>query len=400
MWPSDADEQVTPPKFSRPDIVPQLNEDAAEPTSLEPVTETVNVVIVTTKVKIRTITTTATPSTTSVTVTATVTETVQAESKKEKEKPVEKCPSELAWRAKPLKAINTTFTVPEDIVYDPKGPKPHEIVFVTASDGKGHNGGIEDILGHTARNRKAYCDYHGYNYHFVNISKFDLGDVHPVWKKIPAIVDAFNTFPEAQWLFFLDLDAIIMNPRHDLSTLVLSHKGMQKALDFGGQWTGPERAPLGTFMQEDTDLTNLDMLIAQDQNGVNAGSFFLRRSKYTQWLLDMWADPFFKKMNRFGQEQEAILHFVKHHKTFREHTGMLKQRVANAYSEGDLNMAWQEGDLVVHFAGCWVPGNCNERWQAFWGMRQEIEFSKSTNTTDTAASIETADTIPEEYVSE
>lgn len=224
-------------------------------------------------------------------------------------KPTEatECPSFKAWNMKPLEAINTTFTIPKDMVHTAEGPKPNEIVMVTASDGKGHNGGIEDILGKTAKNRKEYCAHHGYNYHFVNISKFDMGDAHPVWKKIPAIVEAFNIFPEAKWLFFLDLDAIIMSPKQDLTELVLSHKGMKKSINWGGEWTGSERAPLGTYMQTDTDLDNLDMLIAQDQNGVNAGSFFLRRSKYTQWLLDMWTDPFFMKMEWAGQEQEALV---------------------------------------------------------------------------------------------
>lgn len=216
-------------------------------------------------------------------------------------------PSSKAWHMTPLAATNNTITIPKDMVHTAEGPKPNEIVMVTASDGKGHNGGIEDILGKTAKNRKEYCAHHGYNYHFVNISKFDMGDAHPVWKKIPAIVEAFNTFPQAKWLFFLDLDAIIMSPKQSLTDLVLSHKGMKKSIHWGGQWTAAERSPLGVFMPENADLDNLDMLVAQDHNGVNAGSFFLRRSNYTQWLLDMWADPFFMKMDWPGQEQDALV---------------------------------------------------------------------------------------------
>jgi hypothetical protein len=230
------------------------------------------------------------------------------EAEKEKEA-VPECASNVAWGAQPLPDLNTTFNVPSDIVYSPAGPKPNQIVVVTASDGKGHNGGIEDILGRTAANRKSYCDYHGYNYHFVNISKFDLEGAHPVWKKIPAIVDAFNAYPEAQWVFFLDLDAIIMSPKQDLNSLTLSHAAMQKSLDFGREFTGSERAPLGVFMPQlaDANLGDIDMLIAQDHNGINAGSFFLRRSKFTQWLLDMWADPFFMQMDWPGKEQDTLV---------------------------------------------------------------------------------------------
>jgi hypothetical protein len=223
----------------------------------------------------------------------------------------EDCPSKAAWRANALPALNTTFHVPDKMHYSTKGPDPSEVVIVTATDGKGHNGGIEDIVGQTARNRKAYCEHHGYNYHFVNISQFDLENAHPVWKKIPAIVDAFNTFPEAQWVFFLDLDAIIMSPKQDLNSLVLSHAGMSKSLEFGQQYHGSEWTPLGTYMpeQHDVKFEDIDMLVAQDHNGVNAGSFFLRRSKFTQWMLDMWADPFFMRMDWSGQEQDTLVSF-------------------------------------------------------------------------------------------
>ncbi|KIW09345.1 uncharacterized protein PV09_00246 [Verruconis gallopava] len=296
---------------------------------------------------------------------------VKGEDDEEKMMKEADCPSQVAWKADPLPALNTTFHVPDDIHYSPKGPDPSEVVIVTATDGKGHNGGIADILSQTAANRKSYCQYHGYNYHFVNISQYELDDAHPVWKKIPAIVDAFNTYPKAQWVFFLDLDAIIMSPKQDLNSLVLSHAGMSKALDFGGQYHGSEWTPLGVYMPEmhDVKFEDLDMLVAQDHNGVNAGSFFLRRSKFSQWLLDMWADPFFMRMNWPGQEQDTLLHFIKHHKVFRQHLGLIKQRTANAYVEGNEAMKWQPGDLVIHFAGCWVDDKCQEWWQEFWSKR-------------------------------
>ena len=219
------------------------------------------------------------------------------------------CSAKKASTMEPLPALNTTFHVPDDMHYSFKGPDPSEVVIVTASDGKGHNGGIDDILGQTAANRKAYCEHHGYNYHFVNISKFDIPDAHPVWKKIPAIVDAFNQYPKAQWVFFLDLDAIIMSPKQDLNSLILSHAGLAKSLDFGVEWHRSDRIPLGVYMpnQEDVKFDEIDMLVTQDHNGINAGSFFLRRSKFTQWMLDIWADPFFMRHDWPGQEQDTLV---------------------------------------------------------------------------------------------
>jgi len=73
-----------------------------------------------------------------------------------------------------------TFEVKEDIVYDPAGPRPDQVVLLMASDGKGHNGGIQNLMQMATENRQEFADYHGYHYHFINISKFDIGDAHPV----------------------------------------------------------------------------------------------------------------------------------------------------------------------------------------------------------------------------
>jgi hypothetical protein len=219
------------------------------------------------------------------------------------------CSAKKASTMDPLPSLNTTFHVDDNIHYSPKGPDPSEVVIVTAADGGGHNGGIEGIMDQTSANRKAYCQHHGYNCHFSNIGEFDLENAHPVWKKIPAIVEAFNAYPKAQWVFFLDLDAIIMSPKQNLNDLILSHAGLAKSLDFEVEWHRSDRIPLGVWMpnQQDVKFDEIDMLVAQDQNGINAGSFFLRRSKFTQWMLDMWADPFFMRHDWPGQEQDTLV---------------------------------------------------------------------------------------------
>ncbi len=50
----------------------------------------------------------------------------------------------------------------------------------------------------------------------------------------------------------------------------------------------------------------------------------------------------------------------------------MKQRIANAFSEGDETMGWQDGDLLVHFAGCWVNKKCAERWEEYWAKRGDV----------------------------
>jgi hypothetical protein len=99
-------------------------------------------------------------------------------------------------KARPLGDFNPTkqmFDVPADIVYNSAGPRPDQVILLTASDGKGHNSGIENILESTAENRKKFCEHHGYINHFINISKYDLPDVHPVSSSSNSILRMFLT---------------------------------------------------------------------------------------------------------------------------------------------------------------------------------------------------------------
>ncbi|KAK6544812.1 hypothetical protein TWF694_001494 [Orbilia ellipsospora] len=268
-----------------------------------------------------------------------------------------------------------TFAVDDDLFFDPSGPKPDQVVLLMAGDGKGHNGEISNLLQLVTQNRQEYADFHGYNFHFINITKYDLHGVHPVWAKIPAILDTFISYPDAHWVWWLDLDAIIMNPEIDLNTHILSHAAMSSKFEIVEFLKG-ESKHTGKFMKK-SDPKDIDILIAQDHNGLNAGSFFLRRSKFTATLLDFWQDPLYMHNEWAGKEQDALLHMVQHHPQIREHTGLISQRVLNGYPEGGNHMGWRKDDLVVHLAGCWVENKCNERWSNFWGKRITIEDLKA-----------------------
>lgn len=202
---------------------------------------------------------------------------------------------------------NVAFSVPADIKYDPEGPRPDQIVLLCASDGKGHNGGIENLLEQARENRQEYADFHGYKYHFLNISKFDIAPAHPVWGKLPAIAETFETYPDAQWIWWLDLDAILMTPSVDLNELLLSHKALGEQLHKDQVLTNSGGGKSNISTPKNPDVKKIDLIFSQDQNGINAGSFFIRRSEWSRTFLDVWADPLFVMRTWPGQEQDAVV---------------------------------------------------------------------------------------------
>lgn len=174
-----------------------------------------------------------------------------------------------------------------------------------------------------------------------------------MWSKVPILVDALKQYPDAKWIWWLDVDAIIMTPTIDLGEHFLNPDPMfSKLKKEPYKLRGYENDAL-LDLPKHPDPNNINLLIAGDHNGINAGSFFLRRSDWTNMFLDIWLDPLYRGMDWAGKEQDALIHMMQYHKIIGDHVGILPQRMMNAYSEGDENMRWQPKDLAIHFAGCW-----------------------------------------------
>jgi hypothetical protein len=52
----------------------------------------------------------------------------------------------------------------------------------------------------------------------------------PVWGKFFAIMEAFEKFPKSEWVWWLDLDAIIISPQVDVYSLFLESTAMKGML--------------------------------------------------------------------------------------------------------------------------------------------------------------------------
>jgi galactosyl transferase GMA12/MNN10 family len=194
-----------------------------------------------------------------------------------------------------------TFSIPKGIVFDPAGPRPEQFVLLTAADGGGHNGGIENILERALSNRQEYCDYHGFICHWVDTTKYDIYEEKPKWKKLPAIVETFETYPDAQWVWLLDLDALIMTPTVDITEELLGHKRMKEQILTKEHikdtpWTTPD----------EVDPKDMDILVAQDQASINSGSILFKRSPGMRALLDMWRDPILYNAAGDGEQKTLV----------------------------------------------------------------------------------------------
>lgn len=167
-----------------------------------------------------------------------------------------------------------------------------------------------------------------------------------------------------------------MTPDYDLVQEILAPEAIKKGLMretpiLDGQL---KKNPTNIFTPKNFRVEDIDILITQDHQSVNTGSTFFRRTAFTRWILEMMTDyTMLMGKDHVGAEQDAIKHLMLEHQLVRNHVGIYPQRKFNAYVQGGDNMGYRDGDLLVHFAGCWVGGKCEQWFEEFWGKKGHKE---------------------------
>ena len=129
----------------------------------------------------------------------------------------------------------------------------------------------------------------------------------------------------------------------------------------------------------DNSTSSISLVIPQDCGGFNLGSFFVRRSQYTDRLLDIWWDPVHyeqKHMEWEHKEQDALEYLYKSQPWIRSHVAFIPQRMINSFPPGacgdagnDTNIHYQEADrdFMVNMAGCEWGRDC---WAEMYNYRE------------------------------
>ncbi|KAJ1437462.1 hypothetical protein B484DRAFT_445144 [Ochromonadaceae sp. CCMP2298] len=203
-----------------------------------------------------------------------------------------------------------------------------------------------DLLQPLIRNREQYCKRHGYELLDVN----HLLDTSrgASWSKLLALEHHFKA--GFDYLLYMDMDVIIMNPEVSLERFI------------------------------DASRRSFDVLLTEDDNGMNAGVFLMRNSEWSLWFLrTAWEQtqlvPATNPQGKpypFRWEQRAF-HYMTHSKVWqqsglaaypgdymdvRKHFFSLPQCAFNSYilHPFDLSDRWDDaryapGDFLIHFAG-------------------------------------------------
>ena len=179
---------------------------------------------------------------------------------------------------------------------------------------------------------------------------------------------------------FGDLGNAVYRDINHYNPLNITHPPVSDLLD------PISRSPTG-----DNLTSSIDLLLSQDCGGFNLGSFFVRRSSWSDRLLDIWWDPVLyeqKHMEWEHKEQDALEHLYRNQPQIRTHMAFVEQRKINSFpvkacgkqnSLGEdivdprFHYSQIDRDFLVNMAGCEWGRDC-------WGeMFEYRELSKKLN---------------------
>ncbi|KAF2869287.1 galactosyl transferase GMA12/MNN10 family-domain-containing protein [Massariosphaeria phaeospora] len=245
---------------------------------------------------------------------------------------------------------------------------------------------------YSVKNKKNYANKWGYDLEIVDMStkKRYAHEWRESWEKVDTIKNAMRKYPHAEWFWWLDTNTFIMEPSYSLQNhlfkrlqdvsyrdireynpLNISHPLTDEYLD------AEILSPVG-----DGKTNSINMLVPQDCGGFNLGSFFVRRSVWTDRLLDIWWDPVAyeqKHMEWEHKEQDALEYMYQNQPWIRSHVAFVQQRKVNAFPPGacgdkgdDPNIHYheKERDFMVNMAGCEWGRDC---WAEMYKYRQLSE---------------------------
>lgn len=143
--------------------------------------------------------------------------------------------------------------------------------------------------------------------------------------------------------------------------------------------SAPFLDPISLSPTGDNSSSSIDLIIPQDCEGFNLGSFLVRRSQWTDRLLDIWFDPIAYEQMHLAwdhKEQDSLEYLYTNQPWIRSHVAFIPTRKINSLPPGacgpsgtkepKLHYHQEDRDFLVNMAGCQWGRDC---WGEVAGYR-------------------------------
>ncbi len=204
---------------------------------------------------------------------------------------------------------------------------------------------------------------------------------------LPFFPSCLSTNLTVTRFWWLDLNTFIMEPHYSLQDHIFTEleKNIYRdineynPLNISHPLSNIYLDDLSKSIDGDGQASSVNLILSQDCAGFNLGSFFVRKSEWTDRLLDVWWDPVAyeqKHMEWEHKEQDALEQLYIAQPWIRQHTAFLPQRMINSFppgacSENGNNTRFHydehDRDFLVNMAGCEWGRDC---WGEMYSYRE------------------------------
>ncbi|KAI5791646.1 galactosyl transferase GMA12/MNN10 family-domain-containing protein [Peziza echinospora] len=243
-----------------------------------------------------------------------------------------------------------------------------KIVVVTVLDRQRYS---EEHIAKVMENRREYAEAHGYGVFMPNSTSYKLDGAPSSWSRVPATRHAMSVFKHSEWFWFVDEDAIIMNPTISIEKHVIK-PSVLKTLMIKDAPIVPPYSVIHTYKFTPADKINF--VLTQDDDGLSTTSYLVRQCPWSRFLLDVWMDPLFRLYGFQKAEKMALDHVVQWHPTLLTKLAVIPQNKINSDSTPNHKDTFKEGELVISLRGCDESGrSCENEFAKYWAMRKRAK---------------------------
>lgn len=165
------------------------------------------------------------------------------------------------------------------------------VMVLAANTASGSDKKAATYLQKVVDNRKAYAKRHGYQFVLKHLQHYNLKDAsasHDNWAKIMALRETLDEYPDSEWFWYLDQDAIIMENDKSLTEHILAKEKLEM-LSLQDVPIVPPDSVIRTM--KPTVAESLQIVLSQDHSGLNTKSFILRNGEFAKYFLEIWSEP-------------------------------------------------------------------------------------------------------------
>lgn len=257
---------------------------------------------------------------------------------------------------------------------DENSPK---YVVVTLLDDRLPREHLEKII----QNRKEYCEAYGFGLLMKfqsDYAKFfePAGSKKSSWARNAIASEAQYSFPEAEWFWYLDGSALIMDSTRDISKF-LTMDSLSKKMRVSQPVLRHENTHIQTY--KNSKAENLVFVTFLDSVGVSSTSFCFRNTFAAKAFMQIWGEPLFRTFSGTPDEQYALGHLLQWHPQLLARTGIVDAKELAAFAdvqESNPDIASQldynPGDFVVVMQCDMTTEQCRHDFQTRWNARKVL----------------------------